>query len=208
MLRNIQRVVFFVALVAAVSAAPIAWAGHGHGGHGHGGHFGGHSHFGGHGHFGYGHSYGHYHARPYYYYPFNYYRPYGVYPYGYYGDGDYYSDLQPRRQYTVSRPATDVARVEVRMPDSNGTVWIQGKQMSSKGAVRRFTSPTLDSATEYVYTVRAEWNDNGRPVTDQRKVAVRADSSAVVDFGRSDETVRVGSSDDPTLPAPQRPITQ
>ena len=221
MLHQIQRALFIVALIGFATVAPLAWAGHGHGGHGHGhgghghghgghGHFSGHSHFGGHVHLGFGglhYDWGHYHARPYYYYPYTYYRPYAVYPYSYYNDdGYYYSDTQPRRTYTVSRPPIDVARVEVRLPDAEGRVWIQGKEMSSSGSVRRFKSPTLDPSERYVYTIQAEWYDNGQLVAEERRVKVQANSLAVVDFTLPNENIRIGSRDrSGDVPPPQRP---
>lgn len=220
MFRQIQRILLIVAVIGFASVAQAhghGHGGHGHGGHGHGGHgygghgyghYGGHSHFGGHSHWGFGGLHyhgGHYHGWPSYYY----YRPYYVYPYGYYGSDGYYSNVERRREYIVSRPVIDVAKVEVRLPESQGKIWVQGKQMSATGAVRRFNSPTLDPSKKYVYTIKAEWYENGRLMSDERKVDVQANSLAVVDFNQQTENVRISSAaPSGDIPPPRRPATE
>jgi uncharacterized protein (TIGR03000 family) len=150
----------------------------------------------------------------YYGYPYRYYGyPYGYYsyPFGYYGGvvDDYYSAVQPQREYVVTRPETEIARVEVRLPDPEGKVWVQGKQMSALGTARRFRSPALDPARRYAYTITAEWYDNGQLVTAERKVHVQANSSIVVDFNRPREEVRISAQDRPAeITPPQLSLTE
>ncbi len=224
MLTCIKSTVFVAAVLAALSGAPTAWGQHGGGGHSGGGHFGGggHSggghycgggHYGG-GHFGGGHysggghygyglglhlGTGHHYGSPYYY------NVYPTYPYRYYGG--YYGDgyIQPRGVYTVSRPLVDVASIEVRLPDDQGRVWMQGQKMSSAGATRRFQSPALDPSRTYAYTISAAWYEDGRLVTQERKVDIRANSAVVVDFTRAEEPASVEMTDRASAPADTPP---
>jgi uncharacterized protein (TIGR03000 family) len=189
------------------------------------GHFNGHSSFN-HFHGGFNHFHGsNFYFRPYafryYNYPFFYGYPsyYYNYPYYYsypsdyyaYGDDDYYGDVPqyydypPPQQYAVSRPVADVARMEVLLPDPDGTLWVQGQQMKSTGTVRHFRSPQLDPSQQYTYNVKAEWNDNGKLVTDERQVKVQANGLAVVDFTRpTGASADLGGATLPPLPPPAR----
>ena len=188
------------------------------------GHFDGHGSFnhsdGGHNHFygwpyaysffGYPYWYGNYsYPSSYYYgYPYYYSYPSDYYAYGddnYYGDTPQYYDYPPPQQYVASRPIGDVARMEVRLPDPDGTLWVQGQQMNSTGSVRHFRSPQLDPSQQYTYNVKAEWNDNGKLVTDERHVKVQANGLAVVDFTRpAAASADLRDTTMPALPPPAR----
>jgi uncharacterized protein (TIGR03000 family) len=147
----------------------------------------------------------------YYNYPYGYSYPsyYYSYPSDYYvNGGDYYGDTSPPREYVVSRPVGDIARVEIRLPDPQGTLWVQGQEIDSAGTVRKFRSPQLDPSQQYTYTVKAQWNDNGKLVTDERQVKVQANGLAVVDFNQPTQAVREARRPAlPDLPPPQqRPV--
>ena len=124
----------------------------------------------------------------------SYYRPYATYSYPYYGYPNYgddcygnYTVADPSAQYIASLPVNDAARVEVRLPDPDGKLWVEGRPMSPTGTIRQFKSPVLSEP--YVYTFRAEWYDGDRLVTDERKVDVKGGSSVIVDFNKPQETV-------------------
>jgi len=147
----------------------------------------------------------------YYNYPYGYsYPSYYSYPSDYYANGGdyYYGDASPPREYVVSRPVGDIARVEIRLPDPQGTLWVQGQEINSAGTVRNFRSPQLDPSQQYTYTVKAQWNDNGKLVVDERQVKVQANSQAVVDFNQPTQAVREARRPAlPDLPPPQqRPV--
>jgi uncharacterized protein (TIGR03000 family) len=160
--------------------------------------------------YGYGFGYGYPYAYGYYGYPsryLNYSYPsyYYSYPTGHYVDGYsvnsnvlYDNDAPAPREYVVSRPVTDVARMEVRLPDPDGRIWVEGKQMTSTGAVRQFRSPQLDPAKQYTYTLRAEWHENGKLISEEREVKVQANSLAVVDFTKPSQAAP--ATDGPALP--------
>src|SRR6185369_1086612 len=93
---------------------------------------------------GYGYGYAYYDS-----YPSNY------YAYGddnYYGDTSQYYNQLPPQQYVASRPIGDVARMEVRLPDPQAIIWVDGKEMTSTGILRQFQSPQLDPSQQYTYT--------------------------------------------------------
>jgi uncharacterized protein (TIGR03000 family) len=162
--------------------------------------------------YGYPSLYNYYSYPSYYYgYPLGYYsysNPtyYTSYPSDYYvnGSDNFYTDAPPPREYVVSRPVADVARLEIRLPDPQAAIWVEGKEMTSSGSVRQFKSPQLDPAQQYTYTVKAQWRDHGRPFEEERQVKVQANDLAVVDFTRP---IHAAPADQgpvlPDLPPPQ-----
>jgi uncharacterized protein (TIGR03000 family) len=67
----------------------------------------------------------------------------------------------------------DNTTITVRVP-ANAEVWMQGKKMSETGTERRFTLPALDPQATYDYDVRVTWSDNGRKVSDDHHLKIRA----------------------------------
>ncbi len=166
--------------------------------------------------FGYPYFYG-YGSYPssYYSYPSSYYG-YPSYYYGYPSDyyvtdnDYYYSDATPAHEYVVSRPVSDIARLEVRLPDPQGTIWVQGKEMTSTGTVRQYRSPQLDPTHQYTYTVKAQWRDNGQLFEEELQVQVKANALAVVDFAQPIQAAPDAQGPKlPDLPPPQpRPTVE
>ena len=149
------------------------------------------------GYFGYPYFYSYYsYPSAYYGYPAYYYS----YPSDFYSYGNnyYFGDAAPPNEYVVSRPVMDVARVEIRLPDPQATIWVQGQEISSAGTVRQFRSPQLDPAQQYTYTVKAQWRGNGQLVDEERRVKVQANGLAVVDFTKP--TQAAPNSQGPALP--------
>jgi uncharacterized protein (TIGR03000 family) len=56
----------------------------------------------------------------------------------------------------------------------NARVWIEGEATSQSGAERTFVSPSLTPGSQYVYHIRAQWDDNGKAVERKREVKVYA----------------------------------
>lgn len=150
--------------------------------------------------YGYGYSpywdgYGGYYG----YYPYS--DSYSSYPYAY--SETSYPELYPEQGYYGSYPTTSYAQdyygatgaapaapavdnsVNLRVivpPDAR--VWFNGQPTTEQGRVRVFESPPLTPGRDYTYDIRAEWQDNGRPVTQTRHVDVQAGDSLTVDFMR------------------------
>jgi uncharacterized protein (TIGR03000 family) len=168
-----------------------------YGGYGRGGYGGGFSPFGWGGWGGYPSSYGSYST-----YSPGYSSNYGVTPA--YPDVAYsgapsaypdaaYSSPPPSTYQSLYPPSTDTlesapaqqtgtrAHITVRVPPS-AEVWFEGHKTDATGNVREFTSPPLTPGRQFTYTVRARWDDNGRPVEQSRQVDVSAGSHADVSF--------------------------
>jgi uncharacterized protein (TIGR03000 family) len=76
------------------------------------------------------------------------------------------------------------ARVTVHLP-ADAKLWVDGKPTKQTGAVREFvTPPVLRAAQNYQYTFRAEWAQDGRAMSRERSVTVRATEAVTVDFSK------------------------
>ncbi len=120
-------------------------------------------------------------------------------------DGSYdntYANVPTPGSYAVSRqPAADTAHLEVRLPDPQASIWVEGRSIASDGTVRQFDSPQLDPSRQFTYDVKAAWIDNGKLVTDERRVKVRANAASLVDFTRAADA---GGQAPSELPLPQQ----
>jgi len=131
--------------------------------------------------YGYRPFYGSYYSSPYYgdygwssgwspgYYSSSYMAPSGSYTMPYEGGTPSYSSGYTPQGDT----ATNAAHVTVRAP-ANARVWIGGWETPNTGAVREFDSPSLTPGKKYSYEVKAQWEENGRPVTQTQEVDVSA----------------------------------
>jgi uncharacterized protein (TIGR03000 family) len=77
----------------------------------------------------------------------------------------------------LEKPAT----IRIHVPAA-AEVWFDKEKMGQTGADRVFQSPPLPPGKTHVYTVRAKWDDAGRPVEQFRVVGVRAGETAVLTF--------------------------
>jgi uncharacterized protein (TIGR03000 family) len=87
-------------------------------------------------------------------------------------------------------PAPAEATVDVVLPDPDADVFFNGEKMPGTGTDRRYLTPPLEPGPGYHYVVRASWRQDGKVVSDERRVDVFAGTRSVVDF---------------TRPAPKRP---
>src|SRR5262249_35282295 len=69
----------------------------------------------------------------------------------------------PGEEMTAATPGRlqdpSTALVEVRVPVADAQVWIEGRPSNQKGLVHRFLSPSLPSRRDFVYTIRAHWEE-------------------------------------------------
>jgi uncharacterized protein (TIGR03000 family) len=129
---------------------------------------------------------------PYYsgYYGDNYYYG-GNYSYGpdYYGGDQGYYTQQPYmsgQMYGTEgqgqfQEDTNVAHITVRVP-ANADLEFEGQKTQQKGSMREFVSPPLTPGKDYTYDIKARWTENGRDMTKDQHVTVRAGSQAMVNF--------------------------
>ncbi len=95
----------------------------------------------------------------------------------------YATATNPYAATAASNPSkTATAQVSVRVPDSDAEVWFNGNKSPSRGWTRVFTSPPLDPASRYEFTVRARWTDNGQIITAERRISLTAGDQILVDF--------------------------
>lgn len=123
-----------------------------------------------------------------------YYPTYGSFDYSYpqytYGSGyspSYSYGSQPSYSADVNRTKRDEmkALVDVRVPQADATVTINGKPTEQRGTVRKFETPPLNSGDSYQTTFRASWMENGNEVHRTKTVTVRPGAHLTVDFDRS-----------------------
>jgi uncharacterized protein (TIGR03000 family) len=101
----------------------------------------------------------------------------------------------------VAAGAGGRATVVVRLP-SDARLYADGAPLRLAGGERKFVTPELPAGMEYSYRFTAEYERGGETVSVTKKVAVRAGSSATIEF--SDLTASrpsSGGADAPAAPA-------
>jgi uncharacterized protein (TIGR03000 family) len=73
------------------------------------------------------------------------------------------------------------AKLIVNLP-SDAKLYIDGQLMKTTSAVRSFNTPALDQGQLYYYEVRAEVMRDGKPVTENKRVIVRAGEEVKTSF--------------------------
>jgi uncharacterized protein (TIGR03000 family) len=140
------------------------------------------------------------------------YQPYATYDYGYQPTYDYGSQ-QPYYTYEDSAAtgadstysdqgsmdagrSNNAASLRVILPAPDAKVWVEGQETRQRGTDRVFISPPLERGKSYNYTVKAQWNQDGRQVERQKTVPVQAGRQAVANFrqgGDMDRRMRTGT---------------
>jgi uncharacterized protein (TIGR03000 family) len=84
----------------------------------------------------------------------------------------------PSYSYTAFYPsdqAVDTNTVTLRMHvPTEARVWIEDVATTTGGADRSFVSPPLTPGRDYVYHIRAQWEENGRTMERKREFTVHA----------------------------------
>ncbi len=200
--------VVVAAAVLLLAAAPTPaqhyrYGGYRHGGYGgtyHGyypGHYSGYVHHGYYpGHYGYYHHYGYYPSYQHYGwgYPGYYSSQWGGYPGyapGYYGysvpQAGYWALYPPNpvgqglTTPTAPAGADQVVHFNIRVP-ADAEVWFDDVKTSQTGSAREFISPPLAPGREYSYEIQARWKEQGREVSQRRRVTVKAGQRMSIAF--------------------------
>jgi len=79
----------------------------------------------------------------------------------------------------ATEPAS--AHVVVKLPET-ARLYIDNTICPLTSATRAFDTPTLKPGQAYAYTLRAEVNRAGKPITESKRVIVRAGEETVVEF--------------------------
>ncbi len=97
----------------------------------------------------------------------------------------------------LSSPAAarDAVRLNVRVPDPDAKVWVEGRLTQQRGTFREFISPPVNPNVNYVYDITARWTENGRQVERSRTVRVSPDATTTVDFTAPSPPARLDEID-------------
>jgi len=130
----------------------------------------------------YGGNYGRGYVSPYY--GSSYYaQPYYAQPYYYESAPVVQVPATELRQSFYSEPAAvQSAMIIVLLPRADARVWFDGAATTQQGMERTFNSPPLDRGSNYSYTIRARWLENGQEVERSRTVNVQPGQSFTVYF--------------------------
>jgi uncharacterized protein (TIGR03000 family) len=94
------------------------------------------------------------------------------------GPGFFYSGaIRP-----AGAPEEQVAYIHVRVSPPHAEISIEGSKTAQIGSSRLYVSPPLNHGENYTYDIRVSWKENGREVTQTRKVPVRAGDRLSVVF--------------------------
>jgi uncharacterized protein (TIGR03000 family) len=116
--------------------------------------------------------------------------------------GQAYGGMQTQSAYT---PASNAARIVVRLP-ADAQLWVDDYQSTQTGPVRQLNTPaSLEPGKTYHYTLKAQWNQNGQPVTQERAVSFQAGQSVDVDFNQPAATTAEPIAPPATPPTPANP---
>jgi|GEM_PF-1939785 len=84
--------------------------------------------------------------------------------------------------------SNNAVSLRVMVPDANAKVWVEGQETRQRGTDRLFISPPLEHGKSYNYTVKVQWNQDGREVTREKTVPVQAGQQAVANFSQRQGT--------------------
>jgi len=135
----------------------------------------------------------------------------------YYTNPGYYSSNQQNFGYTqpfnsaftstqgtaqqsfYSGPGQDntQATIHIHVPNPSARVWIEGQEMPQQGGTERvFISPPLQRGSQFVYTIRSAWDENGRQVTREHKLPVTAGQQVAANFTDGNDQQRFNGPQD------------
>jgi uncharacterized protein (TIGR03000 family) len=100
------------------------------------------------------------------------------------GVSAYPGDMTPTPTGPIKAPPPGAAEIELRVPDGLAQVWFDGENTYTMGTLRYYVTPELPNGKDLHYDVKVQWNRDGRPVTDERQITVRAGEKVVVDLTR------------------------
>jgi uncharacterized protein (TIGR03000 family) len=103
---------------------------------------------------------------------------------------------EPIRTETPSKPMKDTekdketraaerARLIVELP-ADAKLFVDDKQMKTGSERRSFTTPTLEKGETYYYVLKVEVIRDGKPVTETKKILVKAGDEIKADFKEMD----------------------
>ena len=89
-----------------------------------------------------------------------------------------------RAYYPSSAGATPVS-IRVSVP-KDAEIWFNGSKTTQAGTQRHFVSAPITGGYAYSYEVRVRWHEDGRQVTQSRRVAVNPGDDISLTFGNTE----------------------
>lgn len=86
----------------------------------------------------------------------------------------------PTGEIKTAPPGAGV--IVVRVPTTFTKVLFDGQPTYTTGTKRYFVTPSLTGDKLYYYTLTVSWEQDGRPITKERTIAVQAGTTTVLDF--------------------------
>jgi uncharacterized protein (TIGR03000 family) len=118
-----------------------------------------------------------------------------------------FAGVQTQSAYAPSAIAPTQAKVVVRLP-ANAQLWVDDYQSQQSGPVRELTTPaTLEPGKPYHYTLKAQWTQDGQPVTQERKVTFQAGQRIAVDLTQAEQGPAPTAPPVPATPPAATPPT-
>lgn len=74
----------------------------------------------------------------------------------------------------------NVAILMAHLPE-DAQIWVEGTLMRQRGTIRYFESPSLKPGTEYLYTVRVQWFEDGKWVSQTHSFPIHAGAIHCID---------------------------
>jgi uncharacterized protein (TIGR03000 family) len=84
--------------------------------------------------------------------------------------------------YSPEMYGPDRVLVRLMLPNPSARVWFDGSPTEQQGSDRLYISPPIDPNKNYTYTIKASWMENGKEVTKEQKLSVRANQQAMASF--------------------------
>lgn len=90
------------------------------------------------------------------------------------------TDVTPPHVRPAQEPST--ALINVRVPDPNAEILVDGTKTTQRGTARQFASPALTPGPKFQYQIEARWMVDGKEVSQTRKVTIQAGDRINLDF--------------------------
>jgi uncharacterized protein (TIGR03000 family) len=100
---------------------------------------------------------------------------------------------QRRRGESALGEGSDTVNVRVMVPTREAKVWFENEATKQQGTDRLYSSPPLEKGRPYYYTIKATWMENGREVSREQTVPVRAGQQVVANFNDVNDNFTPGS---------------
>jgi len=116
-------------------------------------------------------------------------------PYYYYQNYPAPAQAAPGNQEQVApmaqAPTDGTATIEALLPDASARLWVDGKETTSRGTTRRYSTPPLQEGYKYVSTIRVALQQDGEVRVVERQVPLTANGRVVVDFTQTPSRIMV-----------------